>query len=60
MGRSGASNLRTAVDLPDVVRVARVNAMVAAATGSLAEAAGELGVVDAPAAARLSATAGQC
>lgn len=47
----------TAVDLPDVVRVARVDAMVAAATGSLAEAAGELGVADAPSAARLTATA---
>ena len=47
----------TAVDLPDLVRVARVNAMVAAATGSLAEAAGDLGLADAPAAARLGATA---
>lgn len=47
----------TVVDLPDVVRVARVNAMVAAATGSLAEAAAELGVADPPAAARLTAAA---
>ncbi|SDS97367.1 hypothetical protein SAMN04488543_2753 [Friedmanniella luteola] len=46
------------VDLPDVVRVARVNALVASATGALAAAAGDLAVADRPAAARLSDTAG--
>ena len=65
MGRQteGHASLRlhrtfgNAVDLPDVVRVARVNAIIGAATGSLAEAAGDLGMANAPVAARLTATA---
>ena len=46
------------VELPDLVRVARVNAMVAVDTGALTGRALERGAVDAPAAGRLMSATG--
>lgn len=48
----------SAIELPDLIRVARVNAMVAAATGALADTALDRGAVDAPAAGRLRGATG--